>query len=166
MWSYPRLAHKVRGLPLPKGMTFLLEIAAGDLEALREAAALTNHPHAFLQEAAGFFIEQILFSRDADSYRILGAGRQASRSELRHHMALLMRWVHPDIVSGGACHPCLDRSVYANRVTKAWEAVKTGERRSPHNGSLTQGAEKQNISKHPVIAILLRIDELQPLRQS
>ena len=162
MRSYPRVARRVRRLPLPKGVTFLLEIAAGDLEALREAASLTDHSHAFLQEAAGFFIEQILFSQNADNYRTLGACRQTSQSELRHHMALLMRWLHPDVVSGGACRPCLDRSVYASRVTTAWEAVKTGERRAAYNGRLTQGAVGQNISKHSVIGILLRIDELQP----
>lgn len=161
LWRYPRQAHKLRSIPLPKGMTFLLEIAVGDLEALREAAALTDHPHAILQEAACFFIEQILFSQNADSYRTLGAGRHASRSELRHHMALLLRWLHPDVVSGAACRPCLDRSVYANRVTKAWEAVKTGERRSTDNGRLSNGVRAQNLAKHPVIAILLRIDELQ-----
>ena len=160
------MARKVRRLPLPKGMTFLLEIAAGDIEALREAAALTAHPHAVLQEATGFFIEQILFSRNADNYRTLGASSQASYSELRHHMALLMRWLHPDLVSGGACRPCLDRSVYASRVTKAWEAVKSGERRAADSGRLTHRTGGQNTSKQPVIAVLLRIDELQPQEEA
>jgi hypothetical protein len=142
-------------------MTFLLQVAVGDVDALREAAALTDHPKAILQEAAGFFIEQILFSRNADNYRTLGASRDASYAELRHHMALLMRWVHPDLVSGGATGPCLERSVYVNRVTKAWGAVKGGARREACNDRLTQGAKGQNVSKHTVISILLRIDEVQ-----
>jgi hypothetical protein len=128
MRSHPRLVLKARRMPLPRGMTFLLEVAVGDVDALREAAALTDHPEAILQAAAGFFIEQILLSQNADNYRTLGASRDASYAELRHHMALLMRWVHPDLISGGASGPRLDRSVYASRVTKAWEAVKTGAR--------------------------------------
>jgi hypothetical protein len=76
-------------------------------------------------------------------------------------MALLMKWLHPDLISGGASAPCLDRSVYAKRVTKAWDGVKTGARRRASNDSSTQERRGQNISKHPVIGILLRIDELQ-----
>jgi len=158
--SQPRLVSKVRRMSLPRGMTFLLEVAVGDVDALRKAAALTDHPEAILQEAAGFFVEQILLSRNADNYRTLGASRDASYSELRRHMALLVRWLHPDLISGGTSRPCLDRSVYANLVTKAWDAVKTGARCKAKD-TLTQGARAQNISKHPVIAILLRIDELQ-----
>jgi hypothetical protein len=124
-------------------MTFLLEIAAGDVEALREAAALTDQPQRILREAAGFFIEQILFGHNTDNYRILGANRESSHTELRQHMALLMRWLHPDIVSGGASRPCLDRSIYVNRVIKAWEAVKTDEQRAAYNGSLRLGVSGQ-----------------------
>jgi hypothetical protein len=113
-----------------------------------------------LQDAAGFFIEQVLLSQNADNYRTLGANRDASYAELRHHMALLVKWVHPDLISGGASGPCLDRSVYANRVTKAWEALKTGARRNASNNRPTQETGGRNISKHPVIGILLRIDEL------
>ena len=161
MRSQPRLVSKACRMPLPRGMTFLLEVAVGDVDALRKAAALTDHPEAILQEATGFFIEQILLSQNADNYRTLGASRDASYAELRHNMALLMRWVHPDLISGGASGPCLDRSVYANRVTGAWEAVKTGARRKASNGRPTQEAAGRNTSKHPVISILLRIDELQ-----
>jgi hypothetical protein len=144
MWSYPRLVRKARRMALPRGMTFLLEVAVGDVDALREAAALTSSPQAILQEAACFFIEQVLFSRNADSYRTLGARRQASsNAELRRHMALLMRWLHPDVVLGGKSRRGLDRSVYANRVTKAWEAVKTDERSAACNGGFTQEGNGQ-----------------------
>ncbi len=137
------MARKARRLPLPNGMTFLLEVAAGDIEALQEAAALTERPEVTLQEAAGFFIEQILFSGNEDNYRTLGASREASHAELRHHMALLIRWLHPDVLSGGASGSCFDRSLYVNRVTKAWEAVKTDERRAVYNGSLPPGVRGQ-----------------------
>lgn len=146
MRSYPRLARKARRLPLPKGVTFVLEIAAGDAEALREAGAFTGHSQAVLQEAAGFFIEQVLFSRHGDIYRTLGASCDASHGELRYHMALLMRWLHPDVLSGGASPGCFDRSIYVNRVTKAWEAVKTDERRAAYDKSLASPDEKAESS--------------------
>ena len=161
MRSNPRLVSKACRMPLPRGMTFLLEVAVGDVDALRKAATLTDHTEAILREAAGFFIEQILFSQNADNYRTLGASKGASYAELRHHMALLMRWAHPDLISGSASSSCLNRSVYANRVTKAWDGVKTGARRKANNDTLRQGVGGQSISKHPVIGILLRIDELQ-----
>ena len=76
------MVGKACRMPLPRGMTFLLEVAVGDVGALKRAVALTHHPEAILQEAAGFFIEQILLSRNADNYRTLGASKDASYAEL------------------------------------------------------------------------------------
>ena len=50
-----------------------------------------------VREASAFFIEQILLGPDADSYRVLGADRNAAAAELRRNMALLLRWLHPDM---------------------------------------------------------------------
>ena len=72
-----------------------------------------------VREAAAFFIEQILFYPDADSYRVLGARPEATNGELRRNMALLLRWLHPDHDGQGA------RSVFARRVTRAWNDLKT-----------------------------------------
>ena len=41
-------------------------------------------------------------------------------------MALLLRWLHPDIGENSV------RSVYAGRVTAAWERLKTAERRQAY----------------------------------
>ena len=62
-----------------------------------------------------FFIEQILFAPDADSYRVLGTAPQATPSELRRNVALLMRWLHPDLDPRG------ERSVFIGRVTDGLE---------------------------------------------
>jgi len=131
----PRLARVVRARPLPKGITFLLEAAAGEAEALAGAAAVTGRSEATLKNAAGFFIEQVLLSPGADSYRILGADRETSEGELRRHMALLMRWVHPDLVANGAAGQSFDRSVYASRVAQAWQRIKSPERRAAYEAS-------------------------------
>lgn len=117
----------VRGQPLPHGVVALLEVAAG--EAAREAAAVKvlGRPHETVRHAAAFFIEQILLAPDADSYRVLGAGPAAPAGELRRNMALLMRWLHPDVACEG------ERSVFAARIAAAWNAVKTPERRTAYD---------------------------------
>ena len=55
-----------------------------------------GRPPEVSRQAAVFFIEQILLSSDADSYRILGLDHSATAGELRSHMALLLKWLHPD----------------------------------------------------------------------
>jgi len=137
MLSYPHLVRRARRSALPPGIVFLLEVAAGEPEALREAQALTGRSEMVLRRAAGFFIEQILLNREGDNYRTLGASREASNVELRRHMALIMRWLHPDLFpeSDG-----FDRSLYVSRVTEAWEAIKTVERRAAYDTSLAGDA--------------------------
>ena len=121
---------------LPEGVTFLLEIAVGDAHALRKASQLTGRTEETLQRAASFFIEQVLLHPGGDSYRILGSDRGTSLRELRRNMALIMRWLHPDVVSDASSPYLLDRSLFASRITQAWETIKTNERRTAYNTSL------------------------------
>jgi len=123
----PSRVRRQKSLPLPAGMMVLLRIAAGDERALSEAANAVDRPPALLHNAAAFFIEQILLSPDADSYRVLGAYSDATAGELRRNMALLLKWVHPD------ANQQSDRSIFAGRVTQAWENVKTPERRAAYD---------------------------------
>jgi DnaJ-like protein len=125
----PAQVRAVRSAPLPDGVLTLLCIAAEDEEATRQAIAATGRSRETLREAAAFFIEQILFCPDADSYRVLGARPEASNGELRHNMALLLRWLHPDH------DPQAERSVFASRVTRAWNDLKTQERRAAYDRS-------------------------------
>ncbi len=131
----PQLVRDARSCPLPKGVTLLLEAAAGEAEALAFAAAATGRSDTSLRKAAGFFIEQVLLCREADSYRILGSEREASEAELRRHMALLMRWSHPDVIWDEPSSRGFNRGSYASRVTEAWEKVKTPERRAAYDAS-------------------------------
>jgi hypothetical protein len=124
----------------------LLEVAAGDRDAVADATARMQQPELVLQDAAGFFIEQILLCPKSDNYRILGASCDASSETLRRHMALLMRWLHPDIVTGGMQTSGFDRSIHVNRVTKAWEAVKTGDRRGDYDRTLTAQKRREGDS--------------------
>ncbi len=124
----PSAARTAQALPLPKGVTFVLEVAAGEAQAVSEAVKLTGRSENDLQRAAGFFIEQVLLTPTDDSYRILGSNREATFAELRRHMALIMKWLHPDLMFDQSLGNDLNRSVYAKRVTKAWEFIKAQRR--------------------------------------
>lgn len=124
-----------RSEPLPDGMQMLLRIAAGEDQAESTAVTLTGRSRDVVRQAATFFIEQILFAPDADSYRVLGAGPQASAGELRRNVALLLRWLHPDMDPKG------ERAIFIGRVTAAWNALKTPERRAAHDQALRSSAE-------------------------
>jgi hypothetical protein len=130
----PSRVRTLRSSPLPAGVEVLLRIAAGDEATATEAAELSGRAREVVRNAAAFFIEQILLCPEADSYRVLGANRNAAGVELRRNMALLMTWLHPDVHRGG------ERSIFAGRVTRAWEDLKTPDRRAAYDKA--QGAIK------------------------
>ena len=146
----PSRVRSLRSTSLPDGLPLLLSIASGDGNALREAVEITGRSPEVVHAAAAFFVEQILFSQDSDSYRVLGAAPEATNGELRRNMALLLRWLHPDMDRRG------ERSLFATRVTKAWNDLKTPERRaaydeamrrkqsrSPNSGAKHAGSRRQ-----------------------
>ncbi len=101
-----------------------------DEQALAEAVASTGRSAEVLKAAAAFFIEQVLLVPKADSYRILGLPPTAGSAELRMHMALLMKWLHPDVDGVG------QKAMFAGLVTRAWEDLKTAERRQAYDAAL------------------------------
>ena len=117
----------VRRRALPEGVPLLLRIAAGDADSETTAADALGRPREAVRRAASFFIEQILLAPDSDHYRVLGAGSAATSAELRQNMALLMRWLHPDVVRDG------DQSVFAARIAAAWNTLKSPERRAAYD---------------------------------
>jgi hypothetical protein len=119
----PSRVHAMRASPLPQGTALLLRLAGNDGEAEREAQQVSGRSTELNRRAAIFFIEQILLCSDADSYRTLGSDRNASTADLRAHMALLLKWLHPDSNKNPQAH------VLAQRVIGAWEDVKSPERR-------------------------------------
>lgn len=123
----PSQVRLFRSGPLPGGVLMLLRIAAGDEEAEQTAVALTGRSPETVRQAATFFIEQILFVPDADSYRVLGTSSQASPGELRRNVALLLRWLHPDLDPRG------ERSIFVGRVTTAWNNLKSPDRRAAYD---------------------------------
>ena len=57
----------------------------------------------------------------------LAQSPNATPSELRQHMALLMKWLHPDSAQEEP------QSIFVNRVTLAWDDLKTPERRAAYD---------------------------------
>jgi hypothetical protein len=123
----PSQVWLLRSEPLPDGVLTLLRIAAADEAAERMAVELSGRSRDTVRRSATFFIEQILFAPDADSYRVLGTNLQASAVELRRNLALLLRWLHPDLDPRG------ERSIFVGRVTAAWNNLKTPERRAAYD---------------------------------
>jgi hypothetical protein len=132
----PSRVRAARAEPLPVGVDLLLRIAAGDADAETTAIALTDRSREIIRQAAIFFIEQVLLCPDSDSYRVLGADSNAGNGELRRNMALLVRWLHPDKDPKG------QRSPLADRVTRAWNDLKTPERRASYDERRCQALEK------------------------
>jgi hypothetical protein len=136
MLERPHSVRLARHARLPAGVTLLLEIAAGEGQAAVRATRLTGRSDRTLEKAAGFFIEQVLLQPGGDSYRVLGCNRGAAIGDLRRNMALIMRWLHPDVAPNGASDSQMSRSIFANRITQAWESIKTEERRSAYDAAL------------------------------
>lgn len=117
---------------LPSGTRVMLAIVGGDEDALTRAQRATGQSRARLQEAAAFFVEQVLLDYQSDSYRVLGGTKSSTYEDLRHNMAQLMRWLHPDRQMQGH-RAAIDREVFSSRVTRAWEDLKTAERRRAYD---------------------------------
>jgi hypothetical protein len=132
----PSRVRPIRSAALPRDVLTLLEIAAGDEDATRRASESSGRTPEVVRNAAAFFIEQILLAPGADSYRVLGGTAQTSSSDLRRNMALLLRWLHPDMEHNGTG----DRSMFAARITLAWDNLKTAERRAAYDAVQQSGA--------------------------
>jgi hypothetical protein len=135
----PSQVRRLRSERLPDDVQLLLRIVAGEDEAESAAVSLTGRSLQEVRQAATFFVEQILFASKSDSYRVLGATRHASAGELRQNVALLLRWLHPDLDVGG------ERSIFVGRVTAAWNNLKTPQRRAAYDAAtLPSPVEKKD----------------------
>ena len=130
LFAAPSRGRRFQSAALPEGMTLLLRIVADDQDAIEASAQRTRNSPRKLREAAAFYVEQILLAANSDSYRVLGARRNATPGELRRHLALLCKWLHSE-----RC-PELARSMFFLRITHAWNNLKTPERRADYDATL------------------------------
>lgn len=143
----PSMAAQARRTALPSGVSIVLELVAGDQSTIERCAHKTNLSPSRLRKASEFFVEQVLLDEACDSYRTLGANSSAEPAMLRRNMALLMRWLHPD-VNGfeGKSASILDRTILAERVSAAWENLKNDERRAAYDAAQNKKMDSSRIS--------------------
>jgi len=126
----PILASVMREHALPGDVLALIRIAAGSDEALRDASEATGKDPSLLRKAAVFYIQQVLWARNGDCYRALGVSAEADQKEMAEHLRWFMKWLHPDRRAGAL------NDLYAQRVLKAWDQVKTPQRRESYDQTL------------------------------
>lgn len=134
----PMRVRTVRQEPLPSGIDQLLRVLSGDEALIEEMVRTTGRSADTLQDAAAFYAEQILLYPEADLYRNLGSPPGTTGQELRHRMALLMTWLHPD--RGGSTA----RQALASRVMDAWHTLSNDDRRAVYDQHLS-------ISRHTML---------------
>ncbi|GMU43065.1 MAG: DnaJ domain-containing protein [Xanthomonadales bacterium] len=126
----PGLVADLRDRPLPEDVGQAIRLAAGESAALLTAQEMTGLDGETLIEASVFFLQQLLFAPQADSYRVLGVQPDAPQDQLREHYRWLIKWLHPDRNQDGW------EAVYTDRVNVAWQDLKTPARRAEYDRRL------------------------------
>lgn len=114
---------------LPEGMLLLIRIVAGDELALAEARQRSEESGELVREAAAFYIQQVMFASGSHSYRLLGVDADAPDERIKEHYRWLVRWLHPDRNADEW------EVVYADRVNRAWQDLRTPSRRQRFDDS-------------------------------
>lgn len=126
----PTLAPAMRRAPLPAGILQVIRLAGGDVEGGAAAGAALGCSPNYLRDAAVLFVQEVMLHDGSDHYRVLGVPADADHAQLREHFRCLMRWLHPDANGDGW------ESVFAMRVSGAWDALKTPKRRADYDREL------------------------------
>ncbi|WP_374605582.1 J domain-containing protein, partial [Arenimonas sp.] len=126
-WRAPALLAAARQRSLPDDVLDVVRIAAGDSSAIAKGREVTAAEPAELTEAAAFYLQQLLFAPGTDSYRVLGVNPDAPDTRIKEHYRWLARWLHPDR------NPDEWEALYADRVNRAWQDLRTPSRRSAYD---------------------------------
>lgn len=117
LFHLPSQIRTARTRPLPNGTHLVLRLIVDDPDAIREAQSLNDRPLSDMRQAAIFFVEQILLDPEADAFRTLGVERTATTAECRANMALLLKWLHPDLNGDDR------RATMARQVIDSWKLI-------------------------------------------
>ncbi len=96
LFRSPLQVRSIQRLPLPKGVLQVIRIAAGDELDGNVAEVTFGWKESEVRAAAVFFLQQILFEKRADPFRLLGLSPDANLEDLKHHKRALLKWLHPD----------------------------------------------------------------------
>lgn len=145
----PRQGQSDQPLPLPDDVTSLLKIAIGDEQALDTAIAETGDTRERIIAASQLFLKRMIVDPTANHYGRLGCKRDDPFNKLRLHMALLLKWLHPDAVQASGVQTDVENTNYTTAVTQAWDNVKTPERRAAYDALLKEQAASKPL--HPAM---------------
>jgi curved DNA-binding protein CbpA len=142
----PRLNRRVQEIGVPADVLDVIRIASGDSDQLCRAQEETGLDSATLKEAAVLYVQQALFFDGADSYRTLGLESDAPQEQLKEHHRWLIHWLHPD--------RCGDNEfgVFAERVNKAWNELRTPARREQYDQQLASARQVHRETPVPAAA--------------
>ena len=127
LFRSPLQVRSVQRLPLPKGVLQVIRIAAGDEldECVIKATFGWKEPD--VRAAAVFFLQQILFEKGSNPFRLLGLSHDANLEDLKNHKRALLKWLHPDRNVNKWESVLLQRVIGAsNIVTKTFEGKARG----------------------------------------
>jgi len=125
----PLVRHTLRSAPVPEGVKQLFEIAAGRPDAVTEAIGLTGKDPHFLQAAAIYYVEEVVWTDDASPHRIVGLNPGASMHRLSEHVDVLLDWL-------SAANTGHDRRRELERVRHAWQEIESPVRTRRGRGVL------------------------------
>ena len=130
---------------LPPGVTALLQVAAGS--PLTDAGRAPSGPvSGEPQQAARFFIEQVLLAHSADHYRVLGVDPTAPAEQIKEHHRLLIRLFHPDRQT----LPDARTDAFATRINQAYNVLRSPDTRANYDLMLMEKhAAKPQIKSTP-----------------
>ena len=119
LFQQPGLRHDLRDQPLPGDVEQVLVLAGNDGSQLELAAAALGTDPAQLQQAARFYVLEVLLFPAANQHRLLGASPGADADTLKRHYRLLQAWLHPDRAEDGT-----GTSVHAARINAAYQHLR------------------------------------------
>ncbi|MGX1100235.1 hypothetical protein ACSSVZ_004296 [Amorphus sp. MBR-141] len=141
----PALADVLRQrLALPGDLSDLIRIAGGCEKTTGNAAAALGRSQPELVAAARFYLEQVLFCVETDSYRVLGLTPDAPQWLVAEHGRWLMRWLHPDTSAADW------EMGFGRRVVSAWNDLKTSSRRAAYDRAVTSERSRPFRRRPPV----------------
>jgi len=158
--NYPDLLDSLK--PLPAGITDLLELTVGEVEArskiLTRAAA--DEAPSELVDATSYFSEQVLFAPGGDHYRVLGLNHNTNVDNIREHYDLLARLFHQDKDKEAA------ESDFS-RLKRAYGILRDSKKRVEYDRSLeTQGRLQQPVKQEEsaYVATTPATTNVQPIK--
>lgn len=144
---------------LPANVIDIIEAAH---DAARQPDGDRNEPH----QAALFFVQRVLLSKQSDHYRVLGLTPDSDLKAMRRHYRLLMAIFHPDHSSWVID----DRESCAARINLAYRTLRNPDRRSRYEQELAQQRSQflfENIrAAAPIVYSQLTADSAMPSRSA